>query len=209
MLFTAVSLLWLQMPATVEILQALPELRHPAECGSGEAKFSMLPFHIFWQIGNVCCQWARVCTNNILIFGLRVCFWRKERCSERQALRKGFGAGLFTYLFYLFMAWFRCWFCCGNAWPQWQVNKKTLERQPRSESFSVTAFPQSWARPACARGDAAQWAVWAFFCRWSCYVEDLTDHIICQHSLIHIPGCSQKAACPWGLPGRLVIHRNT
>lgn len=143
------------MPATVELSQALLERWHPVERRSGEAKFSMLPFHIFWQIENGYCQWTGVYTNNILIFGLTVCFWVKERCSGTQTLRKGFRAGYLLIYSICLLAWFRCRFCCGNGWPQWHVNKETLLRQRGSESSSMTACPQSWAGPACARGDAA------------------------------------------------------
>lgn len=77
LLFTAVSFLCLQKSTAVELSWAFLEVWQPIGFSSGEAKFNMLPLHIFGRFEITPCQWIRVCTNCILVFAPQVGFWRK------------------------------------------------------------------------------------------------------------------------------------
>lgn len=169
----------------------------------------MLPFHIFGRLkiytanGPECVQ----ITSSALEFA----------CEEKTVLGERPWGGnierdfLFTGLVY----WLGqdSWLCCpGNCWPQWHVNKEmTWKVICKTSDTYEKWWKVIWDSPMYARSWDAVTEGFIFY-RWRCFVEYLTDHAICQHSLIHMSNNISNMFSEYGLfmliTRKVKIHRN-
>lgn len=108
-LFTAVSLLWLQMPVRVELLQARTEVWHPLNpiLEKLNSTHFLFAFFFFFQFENPYCQWTGMCTNNSLIFALPHCFWREASGSGRGARAEDLETDCLLIYRICLLAWWR------------------------------------------------------------------------------------------------------
>ena len=129
------------MPTKVELLQALLEVQCPVEFSCGEAKFSMLPFHIFGRrkihIANEpgCVQITSLSWALDFASGEK-----KVVLGERpwEGIPKGI-ISLIVLLVYLLRQ--NNWLCCPeNCWAWWHVNKEMACKITCESSFFFFFF---------------------------------------------------------------------
>ena len=201
------------MPTKVELLQALLEVQCPVEFSCGEAKFSMLPFHIFGR--------RKIHTANepgcVQITSLS---WALDFASgEKKVVLgerpwEGIPRGIISLIVLLvYLLRQNNWLCCPeNCWAWWHVNKEIACKITCESFFFCCAFAQKWnGFEYIRKQDIATQGV--LFSKW--LFCETTDRPHYQHSLIHtsnhVSNCFQNVASPCWLPERSEFpetHRN-